>query len=67
LFTLAVEQAPQLGPLVLRVPLVEAVAEAEHALLGAALLLVAAGATERGVEAVVVNACFSASVFITCV
>src|SRR6266540_2790511 len=48
----AVVQAPQLGPLVLRVPLPELVAVREHALLGASLLLVAATAAEHGVEAV---------------
>ncbi len=48
----AVVQVPQLGPLRLGVPLAELVAEAEHPLLGAGLLLVAAGTTERGVELV---------------
>src|SRR5205085_1217665 len=46
----AVVEVPQLGPLVLRVPLVEAVAERVDALLGPRLLLVAAGPAERGVE-----------------
>ena len=48
---LAVVEVPQLGPLVLRIPLVEPVAERVDALLGARLLLVAARAAERGVEA----------------
>ena len=52
---LAVVQVPELRPLVLRVPLVQAVAEAVDALLGPALLLVAAGAAERRVELVVVQ------------
>ena len=55
LLILPVEQVPQLRPLVLRVPLVHAVAEAVDALLGPALLLVAAGAAERRVELVVVQ------------
>src|SRR5947209_1695068 len=49
-----VVERPQLGPLALWVPAVIAVAEAEHALLGPALLLVAPGAAERRVEAVLV-------------
>ena len=48
----AVVEVPQLGPLRLRIPLAELVAEAEHPLLGPRLLLVAAGAAERGVELV---------------
>ena len=48
----AVVEAPQLGPLVLRVPLPEVVAERVDPLLGAGLLLVAPGAAEDGVEAV---------------
>ena len=48
----AVVQVPQLGPLGLRIPLAELVAEAEHPLLGAGLLLVAPGTAERGVELV---------------
>src|SRR3954470_4861319 len=52
---LAVVQVPELRPLVLRVPLVQAVAEAVDALLGPALLLVAAGSAERRVEMVVVE------------
>lgn len=48
----AVVQVPQLGPLRLRVPLAELVAEAEHPLLGAGLLLVAARSAERRVELV---------------
>jgi hypothetical protein len=51
----AVVEVPQLGPLVLRVPLAELVAEAEHPLLGPGLLLVAAGAAEGGVEAVLLD------------
>ncbi len=51
----AVVQRPQLGPLALGVPLAEVVAEAEHALLGAGALLVAAGTAERGVEAVLLD------------
>src|SRR6185295_13816298 len=43
-------EAPQLGALVLRIPLTELVAEREHALLGARLLLVAPGAADTGVE-----------------
>src|SRR5206468_736482 len=48
---LAVVEVPQLRPLVLRVPLALAVAEGVDPLLGAALLLVPAGAPEGGVEA----------------
>src|SRR5947209_1549977 len=48
-------QRPQLGPLALGVPPVVLVAEAEDALLGSALLLVAPGAAERRVEAVFVE------------
>ncbi len=51
----AVEQRPQLGPLALGIPLPEVVAEREDALLGPGTLLVAAGAAERGVEAVLVD------------
>src|SRR5918994_1220177 len=47
-----VVEVPQLRALLARVPLAEVVAEGEHALLGAGALLVAAGAAERGVEAV---------------
>ena len=46
----AVEQVPQLGPLVLRIPLALGVAEREDALLGARALLVAPRAAERRVE-----------------
>ena len=60
LVDLAVVEVPQLGPLVLRVPLVELVAEGVDALLGARLLLVAAGAAERGVEAVLVQGLLAA-------
>src|SRR3954463_10245706 len=45
-----VVQAPQLGPLVARIPLAEFVAEGEHAFLGARLLFVAARAADGGVE-----------------
>ena len=51
----AVVEVPQLGALVLRVPLAELVAEARHPLLGPGLLLVAAGAAEHGVEAVLLD------------
>ena len=51
----AVEEVPQLGPLVLRVPLAELVAEGVHALLGPGLVLVAAAAAEDGVEAVLLD------------
>jgi hypothetical protein len=47
----AVVQVPQLRALRLRVPAVLRVAEREHALLGARLLLVAARAADRGVMA----------------
>ncbi len=50
-----VVERPEFGPLVLRIPLTELVAEAEEALLGAGLLLVAAGPTEGGVEAVLLD------------
>ena len=48
----AVVEVPDLGPLVLGIPLAELVAEREHALLGAGLLLVAPAAAEQRVEAV---------------
>jgi hypothetical protein len=51
----AVVEAPQLGPLVLRVPLAELVPEAEHPLLGTRLLLVAPGSSEGGVEVVLLD------------
>ena len=51
----AVVEAPQLRALVLRIPLAELVAEGEDALLGAGLLLVAAGAAEDGVELVLLD------------
>ena len=47
-----VVEVPQLGPLVLGVPLAELVAEGEDPLLRPGPLLVAAGAAEGGVEAV---------------
>src|SRR5512139_1239153 len=50
-----VVEAPQFGALVLRIPAVLRGAEAEHALLGAALLLVAARAAEGRVETVLVD------------
>src|ERR1019366_5226767 len=46
----AVVEAPELGTLILGVPLAEGVAEAVDALLGARFLFVAAGAAECGVE-----------------
>jgi hypothetical protein len=46
-----VVEVPQLRALGPRVPLAVLVAEAEHALLRAGLLLVAAGAAEHGIEA----------------
>jgi hypothetical protein len=46
-----VVEVPDLGALVLGVPLAEAVAETEEALLGAGLFLVAAGAADAAVEA----------------
>ena len=55
LAVLAVVQLPQLGPLGARVPGAERVAKGEDALLGAGLLLVAAGATEDGVESVLLD------------
>ncbi len=51
----AVEEVPQLRALRARLPLAVAVAEGEHALLRAGALLVAAGAAERGVEAVLAD------------
>ena len=47
----AVVQAPELGPLVARIPLAELVAQRDDALLGARLVLVAAGTAEDGVVA----------------
>ena len=47
----AVVEVPQLGPLVLRVPLTEVVAERVDALLRPGLLLVAPTASEDGIEA----------------
>ncbi len=47
----AVEDVPQLGPLVLRVPLAVLVAEREDPLLGPGLLLVSPAAAEHRVEA----------------
>ncbi len=46
-----IEQGPELGALGLGIPLAEAVAVAEDALLGARLLLVAAGAADQRIEA----------------
>jgi hypothetical protein len=51
----AVVQAPQLRALVLRVPLPELVAEGVHPLLGPGLLLVATGAAECCVVAVLLD------------
>ena len=51
----AVVEVPQLGPLGLRVPLPELVAEAEDPLLGPRLLLVAPRAAEHGVELVLAD------------
>src|SRR5207248_545707 len=51
----AVVEGPRLGALRLRVPLTVLVAEREHALLGPRPLLVAAGAAEGGVEAVLTH------------
>jgi hypothetical protein len=51
----AVVEVPQLGPLVLGIPLAEVVAEGQDALLGPRALLVAAGAAERSVEAVLAD------------
>ena len=48
----AVEEDPQLGALVLRIPLAGAIAEGEDALLGAGFFFVAARAAEGCVEAV---------------
>src|SRR5205823_6305731 len=47
-----VVEVTQLGALVLGVPLAEFVAEGEHALLRTRALLVAPGAAERSIEAV---------------
>ncbi len=52
----AVVERPQLGALVLGIPLTELVAEAEDALLRARLLFVAPGAAEDRVEAVLLEA-----------
>src|SRR5690606_5035533 len=50
-----VVKVPQLGALVLRVPLAELVAEGEDPLLGPGLLLVAPGAAEDGVDLVLLD------------
>ena len=50
-----VEQVPQLGALVARVPLAELVAQGDDALLGPGLLLVAAPAAEDAVEAALLD------------
>ena len=47
-----VVEAPQLGPLIARIPAMVRRAEGEAPFLGPALLLVAPGAADRGVEAV---------------
>ncbi len=46
-----VVQAPQLGPLILRIPLAELVAEGKYPFFGARLFLVAARAADGSVEA----------------
>src|SRR5690606_36168728 len=46
----AVEQVPQLGALVLRIPLAEAVAVGEKSFLGACLLLIAASAAKGRID-----------------
>src|SRR5581483_2063652 len=51
----AVVDGPQLGALVLGVPLAEVVPEGEDALLGPGLLLVPPGAPEGGVEALLLD------------
>ena len=51
-----VVEVPQLGPLVLRVPLAELVTEGEHPLLGPRLVLVPAGAAEQRREPVLLDA-----------
>ena len=51
----AVVEVPEFGALVLRVPAMLRIAEAEHALLGAGLLFVAARATDGGIAAVLVE------------
>ena len=51
----AVEQVPQLGPLVLRVPLAERVAVGEETFLRARLFLIAPRAAEAGVELVLLD------------
>src|SRR5580704_1991151 len=45
----AVEQIPQLGPLILRIPLTQPIPERKDAFLGSRLLLIPPGAAERGV------------------
>ena len=56
LFLMALEAMGfEVRPLLARVPLVTRLAQAEDALLGAAALLVATGAADRGVEAVPVD------------
>jgi hypothetical protein len=55
LVDLGVVEVPELGSLVLGIPAMLRVAEGEDPLLGAGLLLVAAAAAERGVEAVLVE------------
>src|SRR5207253_2608213 len=46
----SVEQVPEFGALVLRIPLAKLIAMGEKTLLGAGLLLVTTRATEAGVE-----------------
>ena len=55
LATRRVEERPQLGTLALGIPAMVGRAVREDALLGAALLLVAPGAADRGIEAVAVE------------
>ena len=49
-FDAAVEEVPQLGALILGIPLAAGVAEGEDALLGARFFFVAAGAADGGIE-----------------
>ena len=52
---LRVVEAPELRPLVFRIPAVELVAKRKHPLLGPALFFVAAGTAEGGVEPILVE------------
>ena len=51
----SVIDVPQFGALILRVPLMEFIAEGENALFGAALFLVATCATESGIEFILIE------------